>query len=369
MKSLALKTDRVLTGAMLLLITFGLVMIASAGIIYAQTRFGDQYYFFRHQLFFGIVPGLAVFYFLQRLDYHRWKRIATIIFLGSLVLLVLVFIPGIGIKTYGASRWIQLGSVSFQPSEAVKLALILYLSLWLESKGSRKIRDFFEGFLPFLVVMGILGFILIKQPDIGTLGVVICVAFAIYFASGAKMSHLATLVVGGIIGLGLLVKFEPYRLNRFATFLNPSVDPQGIGYHINQALIAIGSGGILGIGLGHSRQKFNYLPEPTGDSIFAIIGEELGLVGTVGIVLIFLSVAWRGLKVARQAPDDFGRLVAVGITAWIVAQAFINIASITGIIPLTGVPLPFISYGGTSVVFLMGAMGILVNISKQAKSS
>lgn len=173
--------------------------------------------------------------------------------------------------------------------------------------------------------------------------------------------------LAGIIGLAILIKIEPYRLNRFLVFLNPEIDPRGIGYQINQALLAIGSGGIFGLGLGHSRQKFNYLPEPIGDSIFAVLGEELGIIGALSLVLLFVILAVRGFKIAKNAPDDFGRLLAVGITSWIIFQAFINIAAITAIIPLTGIPLPFISYGGTSLIFLLAGVGILLNISKQAK--
>lgn len=360
------KPDQLLMLAVFALIIFGLVMISSAGIIYSQTRFDDQYYFFRHQLIYGVFIGLAVFYLFQKINYQYWKKWVPLFFVASLVCLILVFVPGMGIKTYGASRWLQLGSFSFQPSEVLKLAIILYLAAWLENKGQRKIKDLFEGLIPFLVIIGIVGLLLLKQPDLGTLGVITLTALAIFFVSGGKASHILGLIVLGIAAVGALIKLEPYRFNRFLIFLNPELDPQGIGYHINQALLAVGSGGILGIGLGHSRQKFNYLPEPVGDSIFAIIGEELGLIGAAVLVLLFILLAFRGLKIAKNAPDEFGKLVAVGVTAWVIIQAFINIAAITAIIPLTGVPLPFISYGGTSLVFLMAGAGLLANISKQS---
>lgn len=362
------KPDKILLGSIFGLIVFGLMMIASAGVIYSQTRFGDQYYFFRRQLIWGILPGMVLFYFLQRINYHFWKKTAVILFLTSLILLVLVFVPSFGIKTYGASRWLQLGPLSFQPSEMLKFSIILYLALWLEAKGIRRTKDFFEGLMPFLAVLGIVGFLLVKQPDLGTLGVIISTSLAIFFAAGAKIRHLLAMVLSGFLSLLALIKMEPYRFDRLLTFLDPKSDPQGIGYHINQALIAIGSGGIFGIGLGRSRQKFNYLPEPAGDSIFAIIGEELGLIGVFVLVSLFVVLALRGFKIAKNAPDEFGKLTAVGITSWIIFQAFINIGSITAIIPLTGVPLPFISYGGTSIVFLLAASGILLNISKQTKS-
>jgi cell division protein FtsW len=362
------KHDRVLLVILFILLGFGLLMIASGGVAYSETRFGDQYFFFKRQFFYGILPGLFVFYIFQKIDYHWWKKIALPFFFVSVLFLILVFIPGLGLKTYGASRWLQLGPFSFQPSEMAKLSLILYLALWLESKGRKSIRDFFEGFLPFLGILGAIGFLIMKQPDMGTLGVLLITAVIIFFASGAKGSHLFSMTAIGTLMLIVLIKISPYRFDRFTAFINPNADPQGIGYHINQALLAIGSGGIFGLGLGHSLQKFNYLPEPVGDSIFAIIGEETGLLGGVFLITLFVWLAFRGLKIAKNAPDDFGKLCSIGITSWIIVQAFINIAAISGIMPLTGVPLPFISYGGTSLVFLMSAMGILMNISKQAKS-
>jgi cell division protein FtsW len=360
------KPDSLLLFSVLALIVFGLVMIFSAGIMYAQTRFEGPYYFFQHQLVNGILPGLVAFYFLQKINYRFWKKIAIPLFFLALILMVLVFIPGVGIKSYGASRWIQLGSNSFQPSEMMKLAIVIYLASWLASKGRRNIQDFFEGLLPFLAVLSLVGFLIIKQPDIGTLGVIVAITLAMFFSAGARLSHLTGLIAAGLAGLVVLIKMEPYRFNRFLIFMNPQTDPKGIGYHINQALIAIGSGGLLGIGLGHSRQKFNYLPEPIGDSIFAIIGEELGFIGAVGLVSLFLLLAVRGYRISKRAPDDFGKFLGVGITSWIFFQALINIGAISGIIPLTGVPLPFISYGGTSLVFILAGTGILVNISKQA---
>jgi len=367
MKHQEKKNDKVLLATIFALILFGLMMIASAGIIYSETRFGDQYYFFKRQVFFGVLPGIFVLYFFQRIDYHYWKKFVIPLFFVSLILLILIFIPGMGIKIYGANRWINLGPVSFQPSEMMKLSLVLYLALLFESKEKKRIKDFFESFAPFLVVMGIVGFLIVKQPDMGTFGVIMFTAIAVYFASGAKMSHFLGIVISGILSLIILIKTAPYRLDRFLVFLNPDTDPQGIGYQINQALLAVGSGGIFGIGLGHSRQKFNYLPEPVGDSIFAIIGEELGLIGASVLVILFLILVLRGLKIAKNAPDEFGKLAAIGITSWVIFQAFINISAILSLIPLTGIPLPFISYGGTSLIFLMAGMGILMNISKQTR--
>ncbi len=362
------KMDRPFFFVILTLLTLGLTIIASAGIAYSKSRFGDSYYFLKHQFFYGFLPGLVVLYITQKIDYSFWKKVSAPIFFISLVFLVLVFIPGIGSNIYGASRWIKLGPFSFQPSEMLKLSIIIYLAAWLSGKRE-KIRDFFEGLIPFLIVIFLISFLLIKQPDMGTLGAIIFIAMPVFFVSGAKVSHLFWMGAGGFLALIVLIKLESYRMSRLLVFLDPELDPRGIGYQINQALLAIGSGGFLGRGLGKSLQKFNYLPEPVGDSVFAIIGEELGFLGTFFVVALFIFVAVRGLQIAKRAPDKFGKLLAVGIVSWIVFQAFINISAISGLIPLTGIPLPFISYGGTSLVFLFGAVGILLNISKHSEKS
>lgn len=359
--------DKVLLGVVFSLMAFGLIMISSAGIIYSQTRFGDDYWFFKHQLLYGVLPGLIVLYFFQKIDYHLWKKLAVPFFFASIICLVLVFVPGIGSRVYGASRWLQLGPFSFQPSEMVKLSIILYLAAWLEGRGMQRIKDLQEGFMPFIGIIGLISFLIIKQPDTGTLGVIVLSSLSIFFVSGARLSHLLGVAGLGFSALAILVKIEPYRFNRILAFRNPDLDPQGIGYQIKQALIAVGTGGFFGAGIGHSKQKFNYLPEPVGDSIFAIIGEEVGFVGSVIVVLLFVAFAMRGLKIAKNAPDDFGKFVATGIVSWVVFQAFINISANIALIPLTGIPLPFISYGGTSLLFLMAAMGVLMNISRQAK--
>lgn len=367
MKNKNKQVDGILLSIILILTIFGLMMISSAGVFYATTRFGDSNYFLKHQFLFGFLPGLIVMYFVSKIDYHFWKKVSVPMFIGSLICLILVFIPNIGSNAYGASRWINLGPISFQPSEMVKLSIILYLAAWLESRGMERIKDVYEGMLPFLGILAIAGFLIIKQPDTGTLGVIILIAMSMFFVSGANLMHIFVMFLSGLAGLAGLIAIAPYRMNRFLVFLNPEHDPQGVGYQINQALLAIGSGGIFGLGLGHSRQKFNYLPEPVGDSIFAIIGEELGLIGAGIVVLLFILFFLRAIKIAKNAPDDFGKIVVVGIASWVVFQAFVNITAITAIMPLTGIPLPFISYGGTSFVFLMMAMGILLNISKQSK--
>lgn len=358
------KPDQILTITTFALVVFGLVMISSAGVAISQHRFNDGYYFFKHQLFYGVLPGLFLMYLVQKIDYHFWRRVAFLLFAINLFLLVLVFIPGVGLRFQGASRWITLGPFSFQPTEMLKLTMILYLAAWLESRKDLK-RDLFEGFIPFLAILGIVSFLVIKQPDMGTLGIVIIISVTMFFLSGAKTIHLISMAGIGILAFLVLVKIESYRMNRLLVFLHPEFDPRGIGYQINQALLAIGSGGIFGLGLGHSRQKFNYLPEPIGDSIFAIICEEIGFIGAIILILLFVFFALRGLKIAKNTPDMFGKLVAIGITSWVVFQALINISAITGLIPLTGVTLPFVSYGGTSTVFSLIGVGVLLNISKK----
>ncbi|MFA5871366.1 MAG: putative lipid II flippase FtsW [Parcubacteria group bacterium] len=366
MKSKEKKPDQILIISVFALIVFGLVILSSAGIAYSQNRFGDPYYFFKHQLFYGVMPGLLLMFIVQKIDYHFWKKFALVLFAVNILFLILVFIPGAGLNFQGASRWIRLGFFSFQPSEMLKLTMILYLAAWLEGRNEKR-TDLFEGFIPFLAIIGMVGFLIIKQPDMGTLGIILIISLAIYFVSGAKISHLASMFGLGSLAFYMLVKFESYRMNRLLVFMHPELDPRGIGYQINQALLAIGSGGFWGLGLGHSRQKFNYLPEPVGDSIFAIVCEEIGMIGAIVLILLFLALAMRGLKIARNAPDMFGKLVAVGVTSWIIFQALINISAITGLMPLTGVTLPFISYGGTSIVFVMVGVGILLNISKKCE--
>lgn len=348
----------------LFLVGFGLIMVSSASVVESFQVTGSNTYYFIRQVIFALV-GLVAWFFLQRWDYHRYKLIATIALIVSLVLLVAVFIPGIGLDAGGSKRWIGAGDLTLQVTEVLKVGLIIYLAYWFEKKGN-KIANWYSTFLPFVMIMLVIGALIMAEPDMGTVMVIMGIAIAMYFAAGANLKHLSVLVIGGIMSVFALIKAAPYRAARWLTFLNPGSDPLGAGYHINQALIALGSGGLLGLGFGRSRQKFNFLPEASSDSIFAVIGEELGLLGIIFFVILPLAIfVWRGLKVAQNAPDVFGRLMALGITVWIGWQATINIGAITGLLPLTGVPLPFISQGGTALVFVMIGAGILLNISRQ----
>jgi cell division protein FtsW len=284
----------------------------------------------------------------------------------SILALIAVYLPGIGVERNGAHRWVYLGFMQFQPSEFAKLSLILYLAVWFENKGT-EVRNLFTSTIPFVLILALVGGLVIKEPDMGTTVILALIAGSIYFVAGARMTHVLGMAAIVVAMAWYLIKSAPYRMARFMVFLNPGADSGGQGYHVNQALLAIGSGGILGLGFGKSRQKFNYLPESATDSIFAVVAEELGIIGAGMIVILFTMYAIRGFKIAKESPDIFARLVAVGITVWIVGQSLINIMAILSLMPLTGVPLPFISYGGSSIIMLMFASGILLNISKHTQ--
>jgi cell division protein FtsW len=304
-------------------------------------------------------------FFFSKISYVFWKRHAWKMLVGSVILLTLVFIPGLS-SDFGTSKsWVNIfGLFSFQPAEIVKLTFLFYLAAWLERQGTYKVKDFRGGFVPFLLALGLIAVLIIMQPDVGTLSIIGAMAIAMYFAAGASWAHLGLLVLGGLAGLGALIAAAPYRAARFTTFLYPELDPQGVGYHINQALLAIGSGGFFGLGYGNSRQKFEYLPEVANDSIFAVVAEEMGFVFSVFLVFLFLWFFLRALKISQNAPDAFGKYVVVGVASWIGIQAMVNIGSMVGIMPMTGVTLPFVSYGGTSLAISLAAIGVILNISR-----
>lgn len=359
--------DKIFLWLVLVLVFIGLVSISSAGIVVSQAKFGDPYYYFKHQLLYGAIPGLIAMFIVSRVNYNLWRKMAVPFFIGAVISLVLVLVSSQGLELKGAKRWIMLGSLSFQPTEMVKLAVIVYLASLL-AKKDRKIKDFSESLVPFAVVMGVIGWLVISQPDVGSLGAISFIALTMFFLAGASLKHIAGLVAVGIGGLAVMIKLEPYRMNRFLAFMDPSIDPQGIGWQVKQAAIAVGSGGIFGVGLGHSHQKFSYLPEVVGDSIFAIIAEELGMVGAGVVVLLFAMLALRGFRLARKAPDRFSSFLVLGVSLWIIFQAFINIMAIIGLMPLTGITLPFISYGSTSLIFILIGSGIVLNISRYGKA-
>jgi cell division protein FtsW len=348
----------------LIIVIFGLIILSSAGTVVSFQKFQDSFYYFKHQLLYGLIPGIILFFLCFHLNYQIWRRLALGLFILSLIFLVLVFVPGLELAGSRAKSWIDLGLFSFQPSEIVKLTYILYLVFWLEKQGEERLKDFQLGFLPFLAVLGVIMFLIVLETDLGTMSVIVLTALVIYFIAGARLSHLLSfvLLMSGVFFF--LVKLAPYRLERFITFLRPGLDPQGIGYHINQAFLAIGSGGWFGKGFGLSRQKFQFLPESMGDSIFAIMAEELGFVICVIFLLLLLALFLRGYKIARNSPDKFSQLIVVGVISWWMIQTFVNIGAIVGLLPLTGVPLIFISYGGTSLAVALAAVGIVANISR-----
>lgn len=357
--------DSVLAGIVLLLTLFGVIMVYNTSVIVAFEQFGDKFWFLKNQGLWAIV-GIAAGFVVSNIDYHYWKKVAFPAIVGTIVLLVLVFIPGFSNEIYGARQRLYIpgvpffDSISIQPSEIAKLSTVIYLSALFSMDQKKRSRTG-----AFLGILGLMLLLTALEPDLGNAILIASTAFIVYFASGAPMLYLALIGGSGVVGSLLYAFSSDYRRERIFTFLNPLLDPQGVSYQITQIFIALGSGGLLGLGLGGSRQKYQYIPEVTTDSIFAVIGEELGFVGAVLIVSALAFIVWRGINIAQKAPDNFGKLVAIGITATIASQAIVNLGGMVGIIPLTGVPLPFISYGGTSLTILLVSVGILLNISRQ----
>lgn len=357
--------DRVFLLLFLGVLIFGLLMLASASWPLGFDRFyGNGYYFLIHQILFGVVPGTVGFLLAYLVPHQKYRKFALPMLAISIILLVVVFIPGIGIEIKGSRSWISLGLFSFQPSELVKFTFLIYLAAWLEGTMGKNVRDATKGLLPFLVVLGSVMALLLLQPDTGTMGIVVMMALAVYFVAGAPLKYFAFFGVACAMLLWLLFTVSPYRADRLTSFLHPELDKQGTGYQINQALLAVGSGGILGRGYGHSLQKFQYLPEVAGDSIFAVIAEELGFLLTSAFVVLYMTMLFRGLMIAERARDTFGTYLVVGVMAWLGIQAFVNMGAMVGLLPLTGVPLPFVSYGGTALAISMAAVGVVLNVSK-----
>jgi len=323
----ARQPDYILVFTVFALIIFGLFILSSASLVISNEKFGQSNYFLKHQLFYSLPLGLICFFLFQKINYRYWKKIIFPLLIASLILLALVFVPGIGNDT-GAKRWIYLG-FSVQPFEIVKLTFILYLAALLSKRenGDKTIK---ESLVPFLVVTGIISILVLSQPNMSAFMITFLIAGLIYFLAGARLSYLAAIAGLALVSFFALIKMAPYRMKRLTVFLHPEIDPQGIGYQIDQALLAIGSGGLFGLGLGHSIQKWKYLPEPIGDSIFAIMAEELGFIGAGVLVILFVILAWRGFKIAKNSSDRFGYLLAGGITGWLFFQAFINITAISG---------------------------------------
>lgn len=359
------KPDPTLLVLTSLLVLFGLLILSSASTVVAFERHRDSYFFLKHQIINGLIPGLIFGYLLYRLDYRRLQKWSVWLYFLGIGLLLLVFVPGLGRVFNNARSWVDLRLFIFQPSEIVKLLFIIALASWLD-KHVDSLASFKRGFVPFVLLFGGMAALVLLQPDVGTLCVMTAIVGTMYFVAGAPLWHLGIVGLAGLTALAGLIYVAPYRLARLVTFWNPAYDPQGAGYQLNQALIAIGSGGFLGLGLGHSRQKFMYLPEVTADSIFAVVTEELGFLLSSLVVIAFFLLLWRGFKLLRGVDNRFGFFIGVGILSWVGWQAFVNMAAIVGLMPLTGVPLPLVSYGGTSFAVLLGALGLLFQITKEA---
>ncbi len=347
----------------LALVGYLLFVSASLGLL---SRNGARFNLVTVKQLIILLVSLMLFFVFSRIDYRYWRRLSFWLFIGSVIATLLVFIPGIGFSANGAARWIMIGSLTIQPSEFLKLAFILYLGAWLaHSRASN--RTWRAGLLPLFILFGIVSVIIIAEPDIDTLVIIFISGLAMFFVGGARWRHLFLIVLVTLLAIVAAAYFKPYIRSRISAFLQPEVDTLSSSYQINQSLIALGSGGVFGRGFGQSIQKFKYLPEPIGDSVFSVAGEEFGLIGTSIIVLLFLGLSIFGLKIAAVAPTPYGRLISVGIVIMITVGAFINITAMTGLIPLTGTPLLFISHGGTALLVALLAAGIVMNVARQSK--
>lgn len=351
------KLDLPLAVTALGLVIFGLLMVYDSSIIQGLKRFDDSYYYIRQQLTW-VGLGMLSLVFFSQFNYKKFKAFALPLLAISVVLMLAVFIPGFGVSGGGAHRWLGIGPITVQPAEIIKLTGVIFLAAIYE-KGVR--------ILPFIFLIGTVSIITaIFQKDLGSTIVFVATALLIYFASGAPIWQVIIGLPLGILTAVALIFTSGYRVKRVLAFLDPFSDTQGFTYHISQVLIALGAGGLFGLGLGNSRQKFEYIPEVTTDSIFAIIGEEMGLVGGIIVIALFIFLVTRGFKIAQNCRDNFGRILAIGLTSWIGIQTVINLSAMTALLPLTGVPLPFISYGGSALVANLTAVGILLNLSKQS---
>ncbi len=350
--------------AMLVVAGFFIFSSASLGILASnQGKFSSVAF---NQLFLGLFLGLLACLVFSKIDYHVWRKYSFVIFLATIVLTLMVFVPAIGFQHGGAKRWLDFGFVSFQPSELLKIGYIVYLAAWI-SKKRDKMQSFKGGLLPFLIMSGIVGIVLLTQPDTDTYLVIMVAGVAMYLSGGGKWSHMLAVGLIGIVGLVSIALTRPYIKERIMTFVNPRENTLTSGYQIRQSLIAVGSGQMFGRGFGKSIQKFSYLPEPIGDSIFAVAAEEFGFIGATILILIFLLFSLRGLKIASESKDMFGGLLTVGIVIIITCQMFVNIGGMIGLLPLTGIPLPFISHGGTALFITLVETGIILNISNKSK--
>lgn len=357
--------DLKLLATIYILLAFGLIMIMSASSAVALVGKNDSLYFFKRQFLWMIVGSFGMF-FMAKIDYHKLQQYAGVLWISSLLLLLLVLIPGIGKIVNDARRWIYIGPISFQPSEIAKITSIIFFSRFLVL-NQKNIKKFGKGLCLYLVPIGVVAALIMLEPHFSCTMLIVMTAMILFFIAGMNTKHIGVIIIIAVLGIAGMIILEPYRMARVTTFLDPFTDPQGKGYQIIQSLYAIGSGRFSGLGLGLGRQKYSYLPEPQNDFIFSVICEELGFVGALVVIALFLYFILRGIKIAMSAPDLFGTLLASGITFLMALQVFINIGVVSAAIPVTGMPLPFFSYGGTSLAITMVAMGIMLNISRSCK--
>ncbi|MCP3761910.1 putative lipid II flippase FtsW [Domibacillus sp. A3M-37] len=340
-------------------------MVASAGEVWGQFNYGNSFYFVERQAIFA-GAGVVVMIICSRFDYRVWKQYSRQALILAFVLLIAVLIPGVGMIRNGSQSWIGVGSLSFQPSEWMKMALVFYLAAAL-SERKKTIHLFWKGlFLPIVVIGAAFGLIML-QPDLGTAAVMGGTALILLFSAGAPIHFFVTIGASAITGLVLLILSAPYRMKRITAYLDPWSDPLGSGFQIIQSLYAVGPGGLFGHGYGESRQKYYYLPEPQTDFIFAIWSEETGFIGAVWIILLFFLLIWRGVYIAMRLDDPFGMLLVFGLTGMICLQSFINLGVVTGLLPVTGVTLPFLSYGGSSLTMTLALAGIVLSASRHMR--
>lgn len=365
LKSSGRKADYFLIAIVLILTVGGLAILTSASSDLGKIKFNDSFYYLKHQITNGLLVGIIGFFVAAKISYTRYKKFALPLLLFTLVLLVLVF-TGFGVSANNASRWLSIGPVNLQPGELLKLTYIIYVAAWLSNTKMQRGKDMLKGLLPFGLVSGAVAILMVLQPATSTVAILLGAGLVLYFVSGAKLKYVAGIVGVGLAALAFLILITPYRMQRVLTYFNSQSDTQGAGYHINQARIAIGSGRLFGVGYGQSTTKVSYLPEPMDDSIFAVAAEELGFVGAGALLTLFAILTFRLFWLAKNVRDRFGKLLLVGFGCVIALQVIVNIGAISGVLPLTGVPLPFVSNGGTALAVFLTMMGICANISKHA---
>ncbi len=367
MSKKSFKLDFYIIVPVIILLIIGVSVLSGVSAIISQEKFGNSTHYLFHQITLGIIPGIilaAVAYFLPL---KFLKKLAWILLLANLLAMILVFMPGLGIIAGGAPRWLKLGPISFQPSEFLKLSFILYVAAWLSNPMREKEKNFKYTLVPFLIISAVVGFLFTLQSDVSTLAIILLSSLIIYFTASTPLWHTGLMALATASGAALLIVTSSYRLMRLKILLGIINDPVGLGYQIKQILIGIGSGGIFGLGLSMSNQKFGFIPQTMSDSIFAIYSEETGLIGSLFLIALFIFLLLRSFQVAKRSSDRFSKLFVIGFSSWICIQAFVNMGAMVEIIPLTGIPLPFLSYGGSHIITELIGVGILLNVSKNSQ--